>query len=199
MLWIAVLILIALSLLFPKTRSFTLAAIGVAIVAFVAIVVLAKRNEAPPRAAARPSAAQKPIDFERFLVEKLDKADPQAKNRIPVEEIRFAQARAEAGAQRGSISKIVARLYNDSAIYTLTDYEYRLVVQDCIDAACTAVFDQRGLSAVSVPPRQARDVQIAIREEGARDMPPVRILGTANILLTPVATRAEPAGKAALD
>jgi hypothetical protein len=81
----------------------------------------------------------------------------------------------------------------------LTDYEYRLVVQDCIDAACTAVFDQRGLSAVSVPPRQARDVQIAIREEGARDMPPVRILGTANILLTPVATRAEPAGKAALD
>jgi hypothetical protein len=115
-----------------------------------------------------------------------------------VEEIRFDQIRAEAGAQRGSIGTIVARLYNDSATYTLTDYGYYLVVQDCMGAACTTVFDQHGLSAVSVPPKQARDVKIAIRDGSTRDVPPIKILGTANILLTPVATRAQPANNSKL-
>jgi hypothetical protein len=64
-------------------------------------------------------------------------------------------------------------------------------VQDCIRAICTTVFDQRGLSSVSVPPNQARDVKIAIRDGGARDVSPIKILGTAKILLTPTATRAE--------
>jgi len=84
----------------------------------------------------------------------------------------------------------VARLYNDSPAYTLTDYGYDLVVQDCIRAVCTTVFDQHGLSAASVPPNQARDVEIAIRAGSARDQPPIKILGSANILLTPAATRA---------
>src|SRR5450631_4447611 len=196
-LWIVVLILVALSFLFPKTRSFSLSAIGVAIVAIVAIVVVAKLGEPPTLGATAPAAVEKkPIDFERFLVEKLDKADPEAKNRIRMEEIRFDQVRAEAGAQRGSIGTVVARLYNDSATYTLTDYGYSLVVQDCIRAVCTTVFDQHGLSAASVPPNQARDVKIAIRNGSARDVPPIKILGTANILLTPAATRAQPASSA---
>jgi hypothetical protein len=192
MLWIVVLILVALAFLFPKTRSFSLSAIGVAIVAIVVIVVIAKRGEpiavigAPP-----PSVQQKPVDFERFHVENLDKADPEAKNRIRVEEVRFDQVRADVGAERGSIGRIVARLYNDSATYTLTDYGYYLVVQDCIRAVCTTVFDQHGLSAASVPPNQARDVEIAVRDGNTRDLPPIKILGTANILLTPEATRAQ--------
>jgi hypothetical protein len=197
MLWIVVLILVALAFLFPKTRSFSLSAIGVAIVAIVAIVVIAKRGEPlTPGATAAPAAAQKPVDFERFHVEKLDKADPEAKNRIRVEEIRFDQVRAEAGAERGSIGTIVARLYNDSATYSLTDYGYYLVVQDCISAVCTTVFDQHGLSAESVPPNQARDVRIPIRDGSTRDVPPIKILGTANVLLTPTATRAQPASGA---
>jgi hypothetical protein len=194
MLWIVVLILVALAFLFPKTRSFSLSAIGVAIVAIVLIIVIAKREEPPTREApAPPAIEQKPVDFERFHVERLDKGDPEAKNRIRVEEIRFDQVRAEARAERGSIGTIVARLYNDSATYVLTDYGYHLVVQDCIRAVCTTVFDQQGLSSVSVPPKQARDVKIAIRDGSTRDVPPVKILGTANILLTPVATRAQPA------
>jgi hypothetical protein len=191
MLWIVVLILVALAFLFPKTRSFSLSAIGVAIIAIVAIVVIAKRGE-PVAPVAQVSAAafeQRPVDFERFHLENLDKADPEAKNRIRVAEIRFDQVRAEAGAERGSIRRIVARLYNDSATYTLTDYGYYLVVQDCIRAVCTTVFDQHGLSAVSVPPNQARDVEIAIRDGSTRDVPSIKILGTANILLTPAATR----------
>ncbi len=194
MLWIAVFALVALAFLFPKTRAFSLSAIGVAIVAIVAIVVMAKRGEpVPAGTVAPPAVQQKPLDFERFHVENLDKADPDAKSRIPVADIRFDQIRAEAGADRGSIGKITARLYNNSATYTLTDYGYHLMVQDCIRAVCTAVFDQQGLSATSVPPNQARDVEIAIRDASAPGQPPLRILGTANILLTPVATRAQPA------
>jgi hypothetical protein len=194
MLWIVVLILVALAFRFPKTRSFSLSAIGFAIVAIVSIIVIAKRGEPLPlEAAAPPAAEKKPVDFERFHVETMDKADPEAKNRVRVDEIRFDQIRAEAGAERGSIRSIVARLYNDSATYTLTDYGYYLVVQDCVQAVCTTVFDQHGLSAVSVPPNQARDVEIAIRDGSTRGVPPMKILGTANILLTPVATRAQPA------
>jgi hypothetical protein len=195
MLWMVVLLLVALAFLFPKTRALSLSAIGVAIVAIVVIVVIAKRGDPiVPSVAAPPPVEQKPVDFERFHVENLDKADPEAKNRIRVAEIRFDQIRAEPGTERGSIGRIVARLYNDSATYTLTDYGYDLVVQDCIRAVCTTVFDQHGLAAVSVPPNQARDVAIAIRDGSTRNLPAIKILGTANILLTPAATRAQPAG-----
>jgi hypothetical protein len=191
MLWIVVFILVALAFLFPKTRAFSLSAIGVAIVAIVVIVLIAKRGEPVALGVAVPPAVQqKPVDFERFHIENLDKADPEAKNRIRVAEIRFDEIRAEGGAERGSIRRIVARLYNDSATYTLTDYGYYLVVQDCIKAVCTTVFDQHGQSAASVPPNQARDVEIAIRDGSTRDQPPIKILGTVNVLLTPVATRA---------
>jgi hypothetical protein len=194
MLWIVVLVLVALAFLFPKTRAFSLSAIGVAIVAIVLVVVIAKQGEPVATVAAAPPAVeQKPVDFERFHVENLDRADPEAKNRIRVAEIRFDQIRAMSGVERGSIGRVVARLYNDSATYTLTDYGYDLVVQDCINAVCTTVFEQHGLSAASVPPNQARDVEIAIRDGSMRDLPPIKILGTAKILLTPAATRAQPA------
>jgi hypothetical protein len=197
MLWIVILIMVALSFLFPKTRPFSLSAIGIAIVAIVAVIVVAKRGELPASGTVvPPDVEQKPIDFERFLVDKLDKADPEAKNRISVKEIRFDQVRAEPAAEPGSVGTVVARLYNDSATYTLTDYGYYLVVQDCIKAVCTTVFDQHGLSAVSVPPNQARDVRIAVRDGNSRDVPPIKILGAAKILLTPTATRAEPVSSA---
>jgi hypothetical protein len=199
MLWIVVFILVALAFLFPKTRAFSLSAIGVAIFAIVVIVVVAKRGEPVAVVAATPRAVeQRPIDFERFHVENLDKADPEAKNRIRVAEIRFDQIRAEAGAERGSIGRIVARLYNDSATFILTDYGYDLVVQDCIRGTCTTVFEQHGLSAASVPPNQARDVEIAVRDGNTRDQPPIKILGTANVLLTPTAARAQPISNAKL-
>jgi hypothetical protein len=192
MLWIVVLMLVALAFLFPKTRAFSLSSIGFAIVAIVVIVVLAKRGEpAAPALAVPPAVEQKPVDFERFHLENLDKADPEAKNRIRVSEIRFDQIRAQPGAERGSVGTIVARLYNDSAIYTLTDYGYYLVVQDCIRAVCTTVFDQHGQSAALVPPNQARDVEIAIRVANTRDPSPIKIFGTANVLLTATATRAQ--------
>lgn len=195
MLWIVVLILVALAFLFPKTRSFSLSAIGIAIVAIVVMVVVAKREEPPLRELpAPPAAEQKAVDFERFHVENLDKADPEAKTRIRLEQIRFDQIRAVAGVERGSIGTIVARLYNDSPAFTLTDFGYDLLVQDCIRAVCTTVFEQHGLSAAAVPPGQARDVQIAVRDGSTRDAPSIKILGTAKIILMPAATRAYSAG-----
>jgi hypothetical protein len=194
LLWSLVLALLALAFLFPKRRALSLSAIVVATIAVVSLVFIAKRGQPNTPAVATPAVVkQTPVDFERFHVEKLDAADPEAKNRIRVGDIRFDQVRAEAGAERGSIDMVVARLYNDSATYTLTDYGYYLVVEDCIKAVCTTVFDQRGLAAVSVPPSQARDVRIAFRDGIERDVPPIKILGTANILLTPSETRASPA------
>jgi hypothetical protein len=192
MLWIVVLILVALAFLFPKTRALSLSAIGLAIVAIVAMVVIAKHGEPITlRVTTPPAVEHKRVDFEQLHVDKLDSADPEAKSRIRVEEIRFDHVRAGAGAERGSVSAIMARLYNNSATYTLTDFGYYLVVQDCIQEVCTTVFDQHGLSSVSVPPKQARDVKIAVRDSDTHDMPPIKILGTANFLLTPAATRAE--------
>jgi hypothetical protein len=196
MLWAVVFILVALAFLFPKTRPFSLSVIGVAIFAIVAIVVVSKRGEPLTSGAIAPLTVQKPVDFEQFHVAKLDKEDPAAKDRIRVKQIRFDQIRGEAGAVRGSVGTIAARLYNDSATYTLTDYGYYLVVQDCIRAVCTTVFDQRGLSSISVPPNQARDVKIAVRNGDARDGSSFKILGTLNILLTPTETRAEAASSA---
>ena len=197
LLWTVVLALLALAYLFPKTRWLSLSAIVVAVVAIVALVFVAKR-EAPmtPKAPTSLAEQQKPVDFEQFHIEKLDKTDPEARNRIRVGDIRFDQIRAEPGAERGSLGTIVARIYNESAGYTLTDYGYYLVVQDCIKAICTAVFDQRGLAAVSVPPNQARDVRVAIRNDNPRAALSIKILGTANILLTPTETRAQPVGNA---
>ena len=191
LLWIVILLLAALAFLFPKTRAYSLYAISVAIIATVGIIVIARRGDSTTSGVAAPAARVKePVDFERAHVEKLDDADPDAKNRIRTEELRFGQVRAEDGAEPGSVGTVVARLYNDSATYTLTDYGYYLAVQDCLQSVCTTVFDQKGLSATSVPPRQARDVRIAIRDGNARGRPKITILGSAKILLTPTATRA---------
>jgi hypothetical protein len=188
---------VALAFLFPRTRVYSLSAISVAIIATVGIIVIARRGDSTVPAIAAPAATMhEPVDFERAHVEKLDDADPDAKNRIRAEELRFAQVRAEDGAEPGSVGTIVARLYNDSATYILTDYGYYLAVQDCLQSVCTTIFDQQGLSAASVPPRQARDVRISIRDGNGRDRPKMRILGSAKILLRPTATRALPAGSA---
>jgi hypothetical protein len=63
-------------------------------------------------------------------------------------------------------------------------------VQDCVKAVCTTVYDQRGLAAALVPPNQARDVVIAIRDGDLRGVPTFKVLGTPNIKLTATDTRA---------
>jgi hypothetical protein len=194
MLWMLVLVSVALAILSPKYRAQSLIAGGIIIVAIVAIVVLTKRGEAPisplPAIAAQASLQQpKHVDFERFHIENLDKDDPEAKNRIAITEIRFDQIRSQVGSQPGTIGAIGARLYNDSARFTLTDYAYYLVVQDCVKATCTVVYDQRGWAPASVPANQARDITVAIRDGDTRGVPVFKVIGTVNIKLSPTDTR----------
>jgi hypothetical protein len=195
MLWILVLVSVALAIVSPRHRAYSLIAAGVVIVTIVAIVVFSNRGQpvtaALPGVAAQPSIQHaQPVDFEQFHIENLDKKDPDAKNRIAVAEIRFDQIRPELGSEPGTIRLIRARLYNDSARYALTDYAYYLAVQDCAKSVCTTVYDQSGQAAALVPAHQAREVVIAIRDGDKRGVPTFKILGTPNIKLSPTNTRA---------
>jgi hypothetical protein len=192
-LWTLVLVLLALAFLFPKRRSLSLAALAAAIVAIVSLVLFAEHGRPGAPAAPTPTVTAKvPVDFEKFHVAKLDQSDPEAKNRILVAEIHFEEVRAEPGSDRGIIGTVIARLYNDSALYTLTDYGYHLIVRDCVKSVCTTVLEQNGLNAALVPPKQVRDVKIAIRDDSHRHQSPIEIIGTVNILLTATETRAPP-------
>ena len=191
MLWMLILASLALAIVSPKYRRYGLVVLGIAVVTVVAVIGLVGKNEMPssptPSTPAQPATR---VDFEQSHVEKLDREEPDAKDRIGVSEIRFDQIRPSAGAESGTIASIRARLYNDSAHFTLTDYAYYLVVQDCVDRVCTTIYDQRGLESTMVPAAQARDVMIEVRAHQLRQTPVFKLLGTPQIILSPTGTRA---------
>jgi|HubBroStandDraft_5_1064220.scaffolds.fasta_scaffold180655_2 hypothetical protein len=194
-LWIVLLVSVAIAIASPKYRAYCLVAAGIALTTIAGIVTLTKHDEPAKTSslgvAAQPRAPEpQHADFEQLHIENLDRKDPEAKNRIGITEIRFDQIRPELGSNPGTIRLIRARLYNDSARFTLTDYAYYLEVQDCAGSACTTVYDQRGQLPASVPPGQARDLVIGIRDGDTRGVPIFKILGTPNIKLTPTSTRA---------
>ena len=191
MLWMVVLVSLALAIVSPKYRKYGLIVVGLCIVGIVAIIVLARNNDTPayPSAAA-PLQQSKRVDFERSHIEKLDKEDPQAKSRIAVSQIRFDSIAPSTGAEPGTFESIRARLYNDSARFTLTDYGYYLAVQDCIGQTCTTIYDQRGLESALVPANQARDVKIVIHGGDAQRLPAFKLQGAPKILLVPSEARA---------
>jgi hypothetical protein len=191
MLWILILVSIAFAIASRKYRKYGLIVIGFAVMMIVAVIVLVKKDEIPtPALPSLPAQRSKRVDFEQLHVEKLDKEDPEAKNRIDVSEIRFDQIRPSSNSEPGTIESIRARLYNDSARFTLTDYAYYLVVQDCVAKTCTTIYDQRGLASALVPANQARDVMIEIRAAETRESPRFKLLGTPQIILTASGTRA---------
>ncbi len=182
---------LALAIVSRKYRKYGLVAIGLAAAAIVTVIVLQRKDEVLPAASPDvPVRQSQRVDFEQSHVEKLDKEDPEAKNRIGVSEIRFDQIRASEGAEPGTIESIRARLYNDSARFALTDYAYYLAVQDCVANACTTIHDQRGLESTMVPPNQARDVTIRIRAAATHALPLFKLVGTPKIILSPSGTRA---------
>jgi hypothetical protein len=193
-LWIVLLVSVAIAIGSPKYRAYCLVAAAIALATIAAIVTLSKHDEhvksSLPVAAQTPVQQPQRVDFEQLHIENLDRKDPEAKNRIGVTEIRFDQIQSDFGSSPGTIRLIRARLYNNSARYTLTDYAYYLQVQDCAASVCTTVYDQRGQLPASVPPGQARDVVIGIRDGDARGVPTFKILGTPNFKLAPTSTRA---------
>lgn len=190
-LWIVTLASLALAVASRRYRRYGLVALGFAAMAVAAAFVLQGRDEvSPPPSPNAPVQHSQRVDFEQSHVEKLDKEDPGAKIRIAVSEIRFGQIRPAEGPEPGTIESIRARLYNDSASRTLTDYAYYLVVQDCVAKICTTIYDRRGLASALVPPNQARDVVVKIRAGETPESPLFKFLGTPKIILSPTGTRA---------
>lgn len=204
MLWIFAAIAACL-LLFaaPLIRNIGFAVLGTGFVVFMVIVVLNRRPASlAPSIAAQPpvesGSVSRKFDFQKYRQEKKDSTDPEAGKRIGLTEIRFDQLQPISGIEQGTIQSIRARLYNDSAQFTLTDYSYYLVVKDCLPAAsdakhelsCTTVFDQRDSLSTSVPAGQARDVVLDIPKDPKTLALPFKLLGTPRIELTATSTRA---------
>jgi hypothetical protein len=190
MLWVLILVSLAFAIVSPQFRKYGLIIVAIGVLTLVAVIALLRQGEvATPVLAKVPPQHAERVDFERSHVEKLDKQDPDAKNRIDVSEVRFDQIRPS-NSEPGSFDSIRARLYNDSARYTLTDYAYYLVVQDCVGTVCTTIYDQRGLASTLVPPNQARDVVIDIRAPETRESPLFKLVGAPKILLSIQGTRA---------
>jgi hypothetical protein len=139
------------------------------------------------------------MDHDEYVIERQDKLDPEARTRIPIAEVRFGEIQPAAGPQSGTVQSIQARLYNDSKRFTLTNYAYYLVVQDCIPSKlqntpseqCTTVYDQRrrGIP-IEIPPNQARDITISIPTNPATFSAPFKLLGKSRIELTATEVRA---------
>jgi len=204
MVWIFAGIVLLLALLLPRVRKFGFALAGAAIVIIVALILLNERNKptATPTAIdakAKPGIHRRMSDLDDYRIERQDKDDPEAKSRIALAEVRFGQIKPTFGPQANAIQSIQARLYNDSKGFSLTDYSYYLVVQDCVEttlhdpatAQCTTVYDQRQRGTpVVVPPHQARDITISIPVDSVTFAPAFKILGEPRIELTPTDTRA---------
>jgi hypothetical protein len=205
MVWIFVaVVLLLLAVFSPGFRKVGLPLAGTAIVIIVALILLNERNKPNPAPAAmypksEPATHNRVSDHDDYLIERQDKDDPEAQNRISVAEVRFGQINPTFGPQANAIQSIQARLYNDSKHFSLTNYSYYLVVQDCIEtehhdlstAQCTTVYDQRQRGTpVVVPPNQARDITISIPINAVTFAPTFKILGKPRIELTPTDTRA---------
>jgi hypothetical protein len=200
--WIFAAVALALAFAPPRIRKVGFAIVGTTFLIFLAVVLL---NRRPLPAASAPAIGRQApappkstkFDFDQYEQDKKDKDDPEAKTRIPVSDVRFDQVQAIAGIDAG-IESVHARLYNDSARFTLTDYGYYLVVRDCLPAAtreksaepCPIVYDQRGTASLAIPPHQARDVVISIPRQASTSASPFKLLGTSRIELTPTTTRA---------
>ncbi|MDP9065689.1 MAG: hypothetical protein M3O06_07495 [Pseudomonadota bacterium] len=191
MLWVVILVSLAFAILSRKYRLYGLTIVVLAVASVVTVIILARENgAAAPLPSAVPVQRAKRVDFEQFHVEKLDEEDPEAKKRISLSEVRFDQIRCSPGAEPGTIDSIHARLYNDSGRFALTDFSFYLVIQDCVDQVCTTIYDQHGRASTLVPPGQARDVTIGIRQDDRPAAPPFKLLGTPVIHLSATETRA---------
>jgi hypothetical protein len=204
MVWIFAAVVLLVAVLSPRFRKFGLALASATIVVIVALILLNERNKPNPAPAAidsksKPATHRRVPDLDDYRIERQDRDDPEARNRISPAEARFGQIKAIFGPQADAIQSIQARLYNDSKHFSLTDYSYYLVVQDCVEtkpnepssAQCTTVYDQRQRGTpVAVPPNQARDITIPIPVDSVTFAPTFKILGKLRIELTPTEIRA---------
>jgi hypothetical protein len=195
LIWIFAIVLIALAVLSPSFRRFGLALAGAAIALIIVLILINDRNKPVSAPVAEvqstPTPRQKMMDHDEYMIETQDKRDPDAKRRIALSEVRFGEIQAAAAVPGGVFQSVQARLYNDSPRFTLTDYSYDLIVQDCVLERCTVVYEQRKQGVpVVIPPMQARDITIWLKPDAVTGSPSFKLLGKAQLQLTATDIRA---------
>lgn len=154
---------------------------GVVIVGLVLLVVL---NESPTKQT--PSAIYQPG---------LTVPPPPPPKLIPPASIEARDIRSDFPGYGRQISRVTVRLFNNSTQETLKRADFRLLIADCKNAAnkaakksgaCVTVDDETGsFDYLNVPPQEARDVSLTVKNLG------VTILGSPRIDFSITAAQAE--------
>ena len=153
---------------------------GVLIVGLVLLVVLNESTTKQTTSASyQPGLAVPPLSPPRL---------------IPPASIEARDIRTDFPGYGRQISRVTVRLFNNSTQETLKKADFRLLIADCknvaIEAAksgdCVTVDDETGsFDYLNVPPQEARDVSLTVKNLG------VTILGSPRIDLTVTAALAE--------
>ena len=171
-LWLAVTV--------PGIRTFLLIG-GVLIVGLVLLVVLNESTTKQTTSASyQPGLAVPPLSPPRL---------------IPPASIEARDIRTDFPGYGRQISRVTVRLFNNSTQETLKKADFRLLIADCKNVAnkaakksgdCVTVDDETGsFDYLNVPPQEARDVSLTVKNLG------VTILGSPRIDLTVTAAQAE--------
>lgn len=114
---------------------------------------------------------------------------------IPPASIEARDIRTDFPGYGRQISRVTVRLFNNSTQETLKKADFRLLIADCKGVAnktakksgdCVTVDDETGsFDYLNVPPQEARDVSLTVKNLG------VTILGSPRIDLTVTAAQAE--------
>jgi len=114
---------------------------------------------------------------------------------IPAASIEARDIRTDFPGYGRQISRVTVRLFNNSTQDTLKKADFRLLIADCKNVAnkavknsgdCVTVDDESGsFDYLNIPPQEARDVSLTVRNLG------VTILGSPQIDLTITAAQAE--------
>jgi hypothetical protein len=115
--------------------------------------------------------------------------------RIPPASIEVRDIRTDFPGYRRQISRVTVQLFNNSTQEALKKTDFRLLIADCSNIAnqsaknhgdCVTVDDETGsFDYLNIPPQEARDVSLTIKNLGAT------ILGSPRIDLIVTAAQAE--------
>jgi len=154
---------------------------GVVIVGLVLLVVLNQSTtKQTPSAMYQPGLAVPPLPPPRL---------------IPPSSIEVRDMRTDFPGYSHQVSRVTVRLFNNSTNETLKKADFRLLIADCKNVAnkaakktgdCVTVDDETGsFDYLNVPPQEARDVSLTVKNLG------VTILGSPRIDLTVTGAQAE--------
>ncbi len=173
-------IVLLLAVVIPGFRKVLLLG-GVVIVGLVLLVVL---NESPIKQTS--SAIYQPGSVV---------PPPQPPKLIPPASIEARDIRTDFPGYARQISRVTVRLFNNSTQETLKKADFRLLIVDCKSVVnkaakksgdCVTVDDETGsFDSLNVPPQEARDVSLTVKNLG------VTILGSPRIDFTVTAAQAE--------